>query len=177
MGVSEEDSADWALVLADDARGLTRLFHRHERRLLGHASRIVAVRDDAKDAVAIALFELWRRRRAVHLVNGSPLAWLLTTVTNSALNLERSRRRYRDLLRHAPMPDRSEKSRLDETGVLAALKRLPTREQHVIVLAVFEGYSERETAEALGIPAGTVKSRLSSAKARLRGELEGLMAT
>lgn len=174
--MNEEDAADWALVLADDTRGLTRLFDRHERRLLGHATRIVSVRDDAKDAVAIALFELWRRRSAVNLVNGSPLAWLLTTVSNSALNLERSRRRYRDLLRHAPIDDRAHRSRLDESGVFTALKRLPAREQHVIVLSILEGYSERETAEALGIPAGTVKSRLASAKSKLRGEMEGLVA-
>ena len=134
------------------------------------------MRDDAKDAVAIALFELWRRRRAVNLVDGSPVAWLFTTVANSALNLERSRRRYRDLLHRAPVHAPPQRHRLDESGVFAALKRLPTKEQHVIVLAVLEGYSERETAQALGIPAGTVKSRLSSAKSRLRGELEGLVA-
>lgn len=174
--MNADDVADWALVLADDTRGLTRLFDRHERRLLGHASRIVAVRDDAKDAVAIALFELWRRRRVVHLVDGSPLAWLLTTVAHSALNLERSRRRYRDLLRQAPVVEPSPHSRLDESGVFAALRRLPVREQNVIVLSVLEGYSERETAQALGIPAGTVKSRLARAKSRLRGELEGLVA-
>lgn len=174
--MNEDDAADWALVLADDARGLTRLFDRHEQRLLRHAGRIVDVRDDAKDAVAIALFELWRRRRAVNLVEGSPVPWLLTTVSNSALNLERSRRRYRDLLRRVPLQERPQRPQLDESGVFAALRRLPTREQHVIVLSVLEGYSERETAQALGIPAGTVKSRLASAKSRLRGELEGLVA-
>jgi RNA polymerase sigma-70 factor (ECF subfamily) len=173
--VNEEDAADWARVLANDTRGLTRLFDRHERRLLGHAARIVDVRDDAKDAVAIALFELWRRRRSVHLVDGSPIAWLLTTVTNSALNLERARRRYRDLLTRAPVGEHPPSSQLDESGVLSALRRLPLREQHVIVLSVLEGYSEREIAQALGIPPGTVKSRLSSAKSRLRGELEGLV--
>ena len=44
----------------------------------------------------------------------------------------------------------------------------------VIVLSVLEGYSEREVAEALGVPAGTVKSRLSRAKARLREDLSSL---
>ncbi|MDT3315353.1 sigma-70 family RNA polymerase sigma factor [Microbacterium sp. KSW4-11] len=174
--MNDDDAADWALVLADDPRGLTRLFERHERRLLRHAARTLDVADDAKDAVAIGLFELWRRRRAVHLVAGSPVPWLFTAVSNAALNLERSRRRYRDLLRRAPIPERTDRSDVDESGVLAALKRLPARERHVIVLAVLEGYSERETADALGVPAGTVKSRLARAKARLRGELEGLVA-
>jgi RNA polymerase sigma-70 factor (ECF subfamily) len=60
---------------------------------------------------------------------------------------------------------------VDESDVMAALKRLPEREQAVVVLGVLEGYSEREVAQALGIPAGTVKSRLSRAKAKLRDEL------
>ncbi len=59
----------------------------------------------------------------------------------------------------------------DDSGVLSALKRLPEREQAVVVLSVLEGYAEREIAQALGIPAGTVKSRLARAKAKLRGEL------
>ncbi|WP_307461226.1 RNA polymerase sigma factor [Microbacterium testaceum] len=47
----------------------------------------------------------------------------------------------------------------------------PEREQAVVVLSVLEGYAEREIAQALGIPAGTVKSRLARAKAKLRDEL------
>lgn len=54
---------------------------------------------------------------------------------------------------------------------MAALRRLPEREQAVVVLSVLEGYPEREVAQALGVPVGTVKSRLSRAKAKLRGEL------
>ena len=66
----------------------------------------------------------------------------------------------------------------DDSGVMAALKRLPEREQSVMVLAVLEGFSEREVAQALGIPAGTVKSRLARAKGKLRDELaqEGVQA-
>lgn len=54
---------------------------------------------------------------------------------------------------------------------MVALRRLPEREQAVVVLSVLEGYAEREVAQVLGIPVGTVKSRLSRAKAKLRGEL------
>ena len=58
------------------------------------------------------------------------------------------------------------------------MRRLPEREQAVVVLSVLEGYSEREVAQALGVPAGTVKSRLARAKAKLRDDLarEGVQA-
>lgn len=171
--MSDEDSADWELLRHGDNSALARLFDRHEARVFRHASRLLSVREDAKDAMTIAFFELWRRRGSVRLVDGSPLPWLLNTVSNTARNFERSSRRYHLMLGRLPDPEPQEPVRArDESGVLAALRRLPEREQSVIVLTVLEGYQEGETARALGIPVGTVKSRLSRAKARLRGELD-----
>jgi DNA-directed RNA polymerase specialized sigma24 family protein len=171
--VSDFDAALWERIRAGDKVALSALFDRHEQRLFHHASRLLSAREDAKDAVAIAFFELWRKRGSVRLLDGSPLPWLLNTVALTARNLERSARRYRGMLSHIE-PRRVPAVRAtDESGGLAALKRLPVRDQSVLVLAVLEGYSEQETASALGVPAGTVKSRLSRAKARLRSELEG----
>src|SRR6478609_3036099 len=151
--MNAEDAADWGAVIDDDPRGLARLFDRHEARLFRHASRLLTVREDAKDAVAIAFFELWRRRSMVRLVDGSPLPWLLNTVSNTARNLERSARRYRVLLGRVPRPDGTDRVRAaDETGVLAALRRLPEKEQSVVVLTIMQGYREAEAATALGIP-------------------------
>lgn len=63
----------------------------------------------------------------------------------------------------------------DESGALAALSALPTREKDVIVLSVLEGYPDGDVAQALGIPLGTVKSRLSRGKTRLRAHLTELV--
>ncbi len=170
--MTDDDISAWRGVLADDEAALGALFERHRIRLFAHASRLLTDREDAKDAVTIAFFELWRHRRRVRLVDGSPLPWLLVTVAHSARNLERSRRRYGALVARIPASRPApEVVSSDESGVLAALKRLPLAEQHVVVLSILEGYAERETAEILGIPPGTVKSRLSRAKAKLRGDL------
>jgi len=174
----DEDSADWRALSEGDPRGLARLFDRHEARLFRHATRLLTDREDAKDAVAIAFFELWRRRSAVRLVDGSPLPWLLNTVSNTARNLERSGRRYRVLLgRVRDIDPTAEAQAADESGVLTALRKLPQREQSVVVLTIMQGYGMRETATALGVPVGTVKSRLSRAKTRLRGDLERMGMT
>ncbi|MBB1512051.1 sigma-70 family RNA polymerase sigma factor [Tessaracoccus sp. MC1627] len=175
--MSDVDAADWVRVRAGDPVALAALFDRHEARLFRHASRLLTVREDAKDAVTIAFFELWRKRSAVRLVDGSPLPWLLNTVSHTARNLERSSRRYRTLIARAPTKDpREELSGSDDSGVLAALKRLPAREQSVVVLRVLEGYPERATALTLGIPEGTVKSRLAQARAKLRDEILAMEA-
>lgn len=176
--MDEDDAGLWDRVSRGDELALAALFDRHETRLFRHASRLLTHREDAKDAVTVAFFELWRKRASVRLVDGSPLPWLLTTVAHSARNLERSSRRYRVLLDRAPVTEPVSTSSSDDSGVLSALKRLPEREQAVVVLSVLEGYAEREVAQALGIPAGTVKSRLARAKAKLRDEvaMEGARA-
>jgi RNA polymerase sigma-70 factor (ECF subfamily) len=173
--MGDDDAAVWARVCAGDESGLAELFDRHEARLFRHALRLLTTREDAKDAVTIAYFELWRKRESVRLVEGSPLPWLLNTVSHSARNLERSGRRYRALLARTPVASEILEFRAsDESGVLAALRRLPARDQSVIVLTVLEGYPERAAAEALGIPVGTVKSRLARAKAKLRDEIRAI---
>lgn len=171
----DDDAADWKALCEADPRALARLFTRHEARLFRHASRLLTDREDAKDAVAIAFFELWRRRSSVRLVDGSPLPWLLNTVSNSARNLERSARRYRTLLgRERTTEVATDVQASDESGVLSVLRKLPEKEQSVVVLTVMQGYRMNEAAIALGVPIGTVKSRLSRAKARLRVDLEQL---
>ncbi|MGC5173247.1 RNA polymerase sigma factor [Microbacterium sp. DT81.1] len=173
--MGNDEAAEWALVCAGDPAGLAALFDRHEARLFRHACRLLTAREDAKDAVTIAFFELWRKRASVRLVEGSPLPWMLNTVAHCARNLERSRRRYGALIARAPRPDPPrELSGNDESGVLAALRRLPHREQSVVVLTVLEGYGERETAQTLGIPVGTVKSRLTRAREKLRDEMTAM---
>src|SRR4029078_13376954 len=68
--MDDEDAADWASLSAGDPAGLARLFDRHAAQLFRHAARLLTDREDAKDAVAIAFFELWRKRNTVRLVGG-----------------------------------------------------------------------------------------------------------
>lgn len=173
--MTDSDCDDWDRVLAGDPAALGDLFARHAPRLFRHAARVVTVREDAKDAVTIAFYELWRKRTSVRLVDGSPLPWLLNATANAARNLERSARRYRKLLDRVDRPPLiADVGVTNDSVVSEALGRLTARERSVVVLTLLEGYSERETAHALGIPIGTVKSRLARAKERLRNELSQL---
>jgi RNA polymerase sigma-70 factor (ECF subfamily) len=170
---SESDEADWIDAIRGDGEAFGRVFDRHRARLYRHCHRLVPVAADADDVVAIAFFEAWRRRESARFVNGSVLPWLLVIATNSAHNVSRSARRYRALLAKLPPADFARDHALDaDDAAQAALTRLSLADQQVITLCVLDGYSEREASEALGIAAGTVKSRLSRAKVRLAGQLE-----
>jgi RNA polymerase sigma factor (sigma-70 family) len=165
----EPEATDWAAAVTGDGEAFGRVFDRHKDRVTRHAHRLVENRDDADDVVAVAFLEAWRRRSAVRLVDGSTLPWLLVTAGHAAANLRRSRRRYRALLAKLPTastgPDPA--ALVESASVTLPLHKLGEKDRQVIALVVIEGLSEQETAAVLGVPAGTVKSRLSRARSRL----------
>ena len=131
--------------------------------------------DAVQDAFVKAYYALPRFRP------GAPFRpWLLRIVANEARNRGRSTRRHDRLtLRvaatdgpvHSPSPEGVALARDDAETLTAALDRLPERDRLVIAYRYLFEMSEAETADALGVRPGTVKSRLSRAMARLRTEL------
>lgn len=164
------DRADWSLSIAGDGHAFGRVFDRHAPRLRRHAIRLVPTPSDADDVVAVTFLEAWRHRDRVRFVDDSLLPWLLVTATNTAHNTTRSSTRHRRFLARFPVdgpaPDPAE--HFTDGDAVAALRRLGLADQRVLTLCVLEGLSEREASAALGVPPGTVKSRLHRAKARLQ---------
>ena len=110
--------------------------------------------------------------------------WLLRIVTNEALNRRRSARRREGLAVRlaeghpgdaAPSPEAVALEDETRAELLSAVERLPERDRLVISYRYFLDLSEAETAHALGVRPGTVKSRLSRALARLRAQLPAEM--
>jgi RNA polymerase sigma factor (sigma-70 family) len=132
----------------------------------------------AQDGFVKAYRALGRFRR------GAPFRpWLLRIVANEARNRRRSAaRRERLSLRAAaearpgdavPSPEAALFARESQEQLLAAIERLSEDHRDAIVCRYVLDLSEDETAAALGVRRGTVKSRLSRALERLREELEG----
>lgn len=169
----ESDATDWDLVNSGNGEAFGRVFDRHRDRIFRHSVRLVPDRADVDDIVAITFFEAWRRRDAVRLVDGSLLPWLLVTATNTANNLRRGQRRHSALLAKLPAVD-STPDHADAYGddrAMVAMRGLSLADRQVLMLCVVDGYSEADAAKALGIPNGTVKSRLSRARSRLAATL------
>lgn len=170
-----DDSTLWRGALAGDGDAFGELFDRHRDRVFRHAARQLVDKRDVEDVVAAAFFELWRRRGAVRMVDGSVLPWLLVTATNLARNAVRSVRRYRKLLDALPRDERlggSVDAGLDacdgQRRVDAALRSLNRIDAVLVVLTVFEGYSIASAAETVGLAPGAARVRLHRAKQRLR---------
>lgn len=173
------DSELWERVAAHDGQAFGRLFDRHARRIYNHCFWRTADWSLAEDLTSIVFLEAWRRRRDVDLSGDSLLPWLLGVANNAIRNAERSRRRYRRLLNKlpkvidSPAGDAEIASRLDDVeamkAILGQLKDLRQEEQDVLALCDWSGVSVAEAATALGLPIGTVKSRLNRARDQLRG--------
>jgi RNA polymerase sigma-70 factor (ECF subfamily) len=149
----------------------------HIPRLRRYARALTGERATADDLVQDTLeracnkLHLWRR--------GSDMrAWLFTIMHNVFINQVRGRRAVPDLPlndeimelpAHSAPADRLEIRDLD-----AALARLPDEQREVLLLVALEQLSYQETAQALGIPVGTVMSRLSRGRERLRSIMNGV---
>jgi len=144
------------------------------------AAHVIAPDGDAEDAAQEAFVKAYRA--LARFRTGSPFRpWLLRIVTNEARNRRRSAGRRtglalraaedRPLGDAAPSPESAVLASERRAALVAALNRLRDDDREVIGARYFLDLSEAETADTLGIPRGTVKSRLSRALGRLRAGL------
>lgn len=174
------DEDHWRRASRGDGESFGVIFDRHRARVHRHARALTEIAADADDVVAMTFLEAWRCRERVRFVDGSMLPWLLRTTTNVASNMRRSTRRYTAMLaRLSPEPhvdDHANRDFGDGLG-MRSLRSLPLHHQQVITLCVLEGLTVDEAAAALGVRAGTVKSRLSRARATLRDHVSNQRAS
>lgn len=163
--------------MGGDEHAFGELFDRHARAVYNYCFRRTADWSVAEDLTSVVFLETWRRRDQVRMSGDSLLPWLYGVATNVLRNHRRSLRRHRDALARLPLPatpDETEDAaaRVDAERrmreVLESIRSLPRRDQEVLVLCVWEGLGYAEAAEALGVPVGTVRSRLARARERLR---------
>jgi RNA polymerase sigma-70 factor (ECF subfamily) len=146
-------------------------------RLRRYARALVGERAAADDLVqdtlerALNKLHLWKR--------GTDLrAWLFTVMHNVHVNQVRSRREYATLEGDAlELPVRAtQEIGLEARDLERMLARLPVEQREVLLLVVLDEMSYEEAAGTLGVPIGTVMSRLARAREKLRAMLAGLPA-
>ena len=172
-----DDGMLWSRVREGDADALGCLYERHATTLYNYCFRRIGEWSTAEDLVSIVFLEAWRHRRQ-ELPADKVLPWLYGIATNVVRNRRRAERRYAAALRRVPERDTAPgfadeaDSRVDDERqmqqLLAVIGRLPRRQQEVLVLCGWCGLSYEEASVALGVPVGTVRSRLSRARRRLR---------
>ncbi|MCZ3387977.1 MAG: RNA polymerase sigma factor SigM [Actinomycetia bacterium] len=161
-----------AAHVAGDPTAFTTLVRRHRDRLWAVALRTIGEPEEAADALQDALLKA-HRSAASFRGDAQVTTWLHRIVVNACLDrLRRAKARPTVPLpeydsAHPVEPDDPLGRRELAWEIERALRTLPGDQRAAVTLVDVEGYSVEETAELLGIPTGTVKSRCSRGRAKL----------
>ncbi|MEU9734362.1 RNA polymerase sigma factor [Streptomyces sp. NPDC048002] len=164
-------------VRAGEREAFAELYEQCARPVHQHALWLTGDRPTAEDVMSETFLIAWQTRDRLHADGGSLRPWLLGIATHRAENARRSLRRRHAFLSRPHRPPVVEDfagqvaGRVDDArrleAVQDALDRLRRPEREVLVLCVWSGLDYRQAAQALDVPVGTVRSRLSRARARL----------
>lgn len=173
-----------ARVAKGENSALEQLYHRYSSVAFGLALKILANAEQAEEIVQEAFWRVWNRATTFQSSSGQFAPWLFGIVRNLCIDELRRRQARPAMARgeaeeqallsfpdNAPDMDtlswETERRRL----IKSALEELPSDQREVIELAYFGGLSQREIAERLNNPLGTVKTRVRLALAKLKSAL------
>jgi RNA polymerase sigma-70 factor (ECF subfamily) len=184
-GSDPEDNDLLARIAARDQSALSDLYDRHGRLLYNVVLAVVRDTDDAEEILQALFLRIWKEADSLRADAGTPKTWMLRMAHNAAIELLRARRQQRrepdsattndgeandQPVRSSPAGEPSVND--DITVPLAsALAALPLDERSVIDMAFLQGYSHSEIAEMIGVPPGTVQSRIRTGMITLRSRL------
>ncbi|GAB4448280.1 MAG: sigma-70 family RNA polymerase sigma factor [Anaerolineales bacterium] len=165
-----------ARIALGDQRAFLEIYDRHANRVYALTLRILGDPMLAEEATQDTFLKLWSRAREYLAERGPFLPWLLTIARRVALDRLRLEAR-RPLLSNSTDPEDIWQSlpdintNTDESrwrSLYFAVQNLHPDQRAVIELAYYQGMSQSEIAEVLGLPLGTVKTHLRAAMQNLR---------
>ena len=188
IGASKGPKAkvDWADLIGrvaahGDRAAFKRLFEHFAPRIKGLMQKAGCSSDEAEEIAQNAMIAVWRKANQFDPATAGAAAWIFTIARNLRIDLFRRRARADRLQTDSELPDAPDPadpadaviSRVqDAARIAAAIKQLSTEQSMVVRLSFIEERAHPEIASLLGIPLGTVKSRIRLAMNRLRDILD-----
>jgi len=166
-----------------DADALAQLYDGTVRLVHGLALRILGDAGGAEEITEDVYMQVWRQAARYDAARGSVVRWLLTLTRSRAIDRLRAGATQRehsapleeavDVLDTMPGPEHAATEGERRTRVRAALARLSAGQRQAVELAYLRGMSHSEIAAHVGVPLGTVKTRIRLGMDRLRAALSG----
>ena len=173
---TDQDASIVKACLAGDKAAFGALVEKYEKRLFNTALRVVGDVEDAMDATQSAFVKMYEKLGTFNSEYRF-FSWAYRTILNESLNIVKRRKPLEQLNDSIEVESKNpeEQYREAETSrqMDEALMELDTQERTVIVLKHFQHLSYREMSEIIGIPEKTIKSRLFTARRRLKSVILG----
>jgi len=158
------------------------LFQRYASKLRGYMLRQGADAATAEELAQETLLVVWRKAALYSAEKGSLSTWIFTIARNLRIDRLRKEAAWQELPDNLSetlasddqAPDEAASDRQREVRVRAVLAELSAEQRQVVEMAYIEGLSHSEISERLGLPLGTVKSRMRLAYQKVRTALEDL---
>lgn len=167
-------------VADGDRTAFAEVYDRTSSRVMGLVTRLLRDRAQSEEVTQEVFLEIWQSASKFDQNRGSGMAWMLTMAHRRAVDrirsAQKSRERdikigIRDMEREFDGVAESVEIRVENERVKASMARLTPLQREAVILAYYGGYSHSEMSQILGIPLGTVKTRLRDGMIRLRDEL------
>lgn len=167
-------------VARGDRTAFAEVYDRISGRVLGLVTRLLRDRAQSEEVTQEVFLEIWQQAGRFDANRGSGISWVLTMAHRRAVDRIRASQKsherdlkigIRDMEREFDGVSESVEIRVENERVKRAMSRLTALQREAVVLAYYGGYSHSEMAQILGVPLGTVKTRLRDGMIRLRDEL------
>lgn len=169
-----------------DMEAFNIIVDRYKNRLLNFVYRFVKDYDVAEDIVQETFLRVFRKRRDYKAIANFS-TWIFTIAGNLAKSELRRRKRWRflsvdatddddrsfDIMDPGMRPDRVAAVRILNENVQNSIDMLQSKYKEALILRDIEGMSYQQIAEIIGVPVGTVKSRVNRARLKLQKKLKG----
>jgi len=149
------------------------LYDHYSGALFTIINQIVSDKDTASDVLQEVFVNIWRKIGTYDVTKGRLFTWMLNIARNAAIDKVRSKG-YRDNQRTQPIAEgesgmaMSSNPVVNDVGLKKVLTTLNEEYRKLIDLSYFQGFTHEEIAKMLGIPLGTVKTRIRTAISQLR---------
>jgi RNA polymerase sigma-70 factor (ECF subfamily) len=168
-----------AMAAGDSGPALSAFYQQYASMVLALLMKMLGSRAEAEEILQDVFVELWRRAPQYDRTRGSVVAWVVTVARCRALDALRARSRRRGdrqseygegdaMVTESGRPDVLVSSTRWHQALRQAFQRLSAEQRAVLELSYFQGMSHGQIADTLGLPVGTVKSRILAGMRSMR---------
>lgn len=158
---------------AHDQAAFGYLYDHYSKALFSIIFQVVQQTEAAEDVLQEVFVKVWQNVRTYDSSKGRLYTWMLNIARNSAIDRTRSKdfnkqSKTTELKENVYSEKDGVQSGVNDVGLKKTIERLPEESRRLLELSYYQGYTQEEIAKILGIPLGTVKTRIRSTLLQLR---------